>query len=246
MESTEKQLLNDIILGYREVIDQRYQYDKINAKFDLPKSFDENRVVLFRKFFLEYIYPHPETRKELDEAFDQLDNYTKQPEKLLRLLADSASLIFKFGRHLPKILKSGLSALRSFRTAVQFERKLVQNAQKLNLSGPFDPNKIDQIIGQLSKAELDEFIENSRLLFEILHDRVLVQKIKEIVGQLIAKMKKRPEVYSSVEVNGLEIGEEIITKGDLLFDQLNKDEQQRIFEVVLEIERKALEDVFNK
>ncbi|MFK7979352.1 MAG: hypothetical protein AB8G86_05190, partial [Saprospiraceae bacterium] len=45
----------------------------------------------------------------------------QQPKKLLRILLDSGRLIFKYGRHLPKILNAGLKALRSFRTATQFE-----------------------------------------------------------------------------------------------------------------------------
>ena len=242
----QQQVLNELILGYRKILEKRYQYNSIKAKYDLPITFDENRVNLFRKFFLEYIYPHPNTRSELNEAFDSLDGYIKNPEKLLRILMDSASLLFKHGRHLPKILRAGINALKSFRTATQFENRLVNKAIELEMHPPYSSQQIHQLFGALTAKELDEFINNSQNLFETLHDRVLVEKIKEIVTHLIVKMKKRPGVYTNAEINGLEIGKEIIVKGDELFDQLSIDDQQKIFKTVIQIERDALKDIYSE
>ncbi len=239
-----KEILNGFIVGYRKMIEDRYQYNNINAKYDIPPSFDKKRVDLFREFFLEHIYPHPNTRQELNQAFDALDGYIKNPEKLLRILMDSASLIFKYGRHLPKILKAGLAALRSFRTATKFENRLVDKAIELNLEPPYSSDHINQMFQAFTPSELDEFIKNSENLFENLHDRQLVQKTKEIVIHLIDKMKKRPAVYSTAEINGLEIGKEIITKGDALFDQLPSKDQRNIIKTVIQIERDALKDIY--
>ena len=226
---TEKDILNEVIIGYRKVIEDRYQYDSLHKKYDLPPFFNEARISLFRDYFLDYIYPPPTKRVELDEAFQSLDGYIKQPAKLLRILLDSGRLIFKYGRHLPKILNAGLKALRSFRTATQFENKLIQQALLSNVTPPYSIEDINEFTKRLPKADLEAFIDSSQNLFETLHDRVLVKKIIEIVEFLIAKMQKRSDVYTPLDIKGLTIGRDIIKNGDLLFDQLPKEGQQQLF-----------------
>jgi len=241
---TAKEILPEVILGYRAVIKDRYQYDTLCQKYDLPPFFTAARIGLFRDYFLDYIYPPPTKRAELDEAFQSLDGYIQQPSKLLRLLLDSSRLLFKYGRHLPKILSAGLKALRSFRTATQFENKLVQQAIQSKLPPPYSTTAINEFTKALSKADLENFIDSSQNLFETLHDRVLVKKIIEIVDYLIAKMEKRPAVYTAVEIRGLTIGRDIIKNGDALFDQLPKEGQQQLFDLVIRLEREVLDDLF--
>ncbi len=243
---TEKEMLNEVILGYRRVINERYQYDTLVKEYELPSFFNEARISLFRDYFLDYIYPPPAKRAELDKAFQSLDGYIQQPKKLLRILLDSGRLIFKYGRHLPKILNAGLKALRSFRTATEFENKLVEQAIASKMPPPYSIEAINNFTKALPKADLKAFIDSSQHLFETLHDRVLVKKIIEIVEYLIAKMQKRQDVYSAIEIRGLEIGRDIIKQGDLLFDQLPQAGQQQLFDLVIRLEREVLEDLFEE
>ena len=241
-----KEIRDEVILGYRKVILERYDYALLKDRADLPHSFTEERVNAFKNYFLDYLYPLPAKRKELDEAFDSLDNYIKHPEKLLRLIIDSGRLLFKYGRHLPKILNAGIKALRSFRRANHFEERLVEQAVLQKLKTPYGKAEIELLIRALPRKELEAFIDSSRSLFEILHDRALVVKIKEIVGHLIEKMKARPKVYTPVEVRGMKIGEDIISQGDLLFDQLSKKDQKLIFQLVIKMEREILSRIFSE
>ena len=87
-------------------------------------------------------------------------------------------------------------------------------------------------------------MESSLTLFDTLHDRTLVAKIKRIMDHLVEKMKRRPKVYSSAEVKGLEIGKEIIEKGDLLFEELSTEEQGEIFKFIVEMEREEMDRIF--
>lgn len=241
---TEKEVLEEVILAYRRLVEKRYKYDRIQEKYTLPASFDEARMKVFKDFFLSDLYPHPDKRKELEEAFHNLDNYIKNPEKLLRILIDSGSLIFKYGRHLPKILMAGLKALKSFRAATAFEDKLVDSAVKLGLQPPYSDADVKTLLATLSTKEIDDFIVHNESLFDTLHDRKLVGKIVEIVEHLIAKMQKRPNIYSPTEIHALTIGRDIIKGGDALFDQLSKQEQELILKMIIKIERDFLEGVF--
>lgn len=230
-------VLEAVILGYRTLLEERYQYEELQKKYTLPTAFDATRVQQFRTYFLEYVYPHPNKRKALNEAFQDLDNYIKNPEKLLRILIDSGRLIFKYGRHLPKILKAGIKALKSFRTATAFETKLVENAMRFSLQPPYSSATIQYLISTLPQSDIALFIQNNQRLLETLYDRVLVEKIIEIVEYLIAKMKKRPAIYTIAEINALTLGRDLIKEGNLLFHQLTIVEQRQVLDMIVRVER---------
>ncbi|MFK7775389.1 MAG: hypothetical protein AB8F94_24830 [Saprospiraceae bacterium] len=244
MKEKKSQILENVIIGYRKVIDERYQYSNLKDRKDFPDSFSEERVDKFKSYFLNNLYPPPEKREVLNEAFDSLDNYIKHPDKLMRVLIDSTSLIFKYGRHLPKIAKAGLKALKSFRSASRFEENLMEKAIAQNQNPPYSIIQIEDLIKTLSRQEIDDFMESSLTLFDTLHDRTLVAKIKKIMDHLIEKMKKRPKIYSPAEIKGLEIGKEIIEKGDSLFEELSKVEQEKIFTFIVDMEREEMDRVF--
>lgn len=243
---TEKEIFAEIVKSYRLLIEERYEYENLIQKYDLPETFNEERVTLFRNYFLDYIYPELSKREELNKAFDSLDDYLKNPEKLIRLIVDSGQLIFKHGRHLPSISMAGIRALRSFLKASKFEDKLVASAVKMQLEPPYYKEEIETLLQSLSREEIEDFIDSSKVLFGTLNDRVLVKKIIDIVRHLIKKMRKRPDIYSETEVRGLEIGFEIIERGNHLFEQLPKADQEIIFDFVIKIERDVLEEIFSK
>lgn len=241
----QEDILKAVIEGYRNTVAQRYQYQRIKDNYEIPETVDKETVDSIRNYFLNYIYPDFEKRAELNDAFESLDNYIKQPEKLLRILKDSFKLIFSHGRHLPKILSAGLKALKSFTAASKFEESLVKEAIKSSVKPPFDTPKINGLIAQLSRKEIDDFIESSASLFETLHDRVLVEKIKEILSQLVSIMRGNPRSYLPDEVKGLEIGLEMITKGDALFNKLTKEDQQIAIQLIIDIEKDNLNAIFD-
>ena len=238
---TREKVLEDIIEGYRNTIYQRYQYQNIKDKYEIPESINDETVTLLRNYFLNYIYPEFNKRAELNESFKSLDNYIKHPKKLLRILLEASNLIFHYGRHLPKILNTGLKAMKSFRAAAGFENNLVDEAIKNKIEAPYDLAKINTLITLLPRKEIEKFIDNSQSLFEILHDRVLIEKIKEIIQHLILVMKNKERSYSLSQIRGLEIGLEMINKGDKLFNRLAKEDQQNLVYLITEIEKDILE-----
>jgi Lhr-like helicase len=237
-------VLEKIIEGYRNTIYQRYQYQNIKDTYGIPESINEETVNQLRNYFLNYMYPKYETRTALNEAFSSLDNYIKHPNKLLRILLDAAKLIFRYGRHLPKILNSGLNAMNTFKAATDFENNLVDKAIKNNIKAPYDLLKIDALIKLLSRKDIEKFILYSQSLFEILHDKVLIEKIKEVIQYLIRIMRERRDSYSLSEIKGLEIGLEMIHEGYKVFSRLAKEDQKNLVKLITDIEKDNLDHIF--
>lgn len=119
-------ILDEIILGYRNLIKERYQYSILKENYDFPKTITEENVIDIKNYFLTYIYPDLNQRAILNDAFKTLDDFIKYPQKLLNLVVDSFQLIFTHGKHLPKIFNAGLKAIKSFRGATKFENAIVK------------------------------------------------------------------------------------------------------------------------
>jgi hypothetical protein len=233
-------ILKEIIEGYRLLIDQRYQYHNLTRKFDIPDFITEETVDQIRAYFLNYIYPDYNKREELNEAFESLDTYIKRPEKLLRMLMDSITLLFSHGMHLPKILSTGMKALKSFRAASSFENKLAEEAVRNDMRPPYDRTKINTLLKSLSLKEVDEFIEISESMVFIFRDQTLIKEVKEILEYLIGRMKAKRDLYAHTEVRGIELGLEMLVKGEALFNRFSLKDQETLIHLIIEIERSFL------
>ena len=235
-----EKIVEDIIEGYRNTIYERYQYENIKDQYEIPESINEETVNLLRNYFLNYIYPEFNKRAELNESFKSLDNYIKHPKTLLSILKDTSNLIVKYGIHLPKILNTSLKVMKSYRAATGFENMLVDEVIKNKIEAPYDPSKITTLIKLLPRKEIEKFIETSQSLFEILQDRTLIKKIKEILEYLILVMTNKESHYSESQIKGLEMSLEIVNVGDELFNRLAKDDQRKLVYLITDIEKDML------
>ena len=229
-----------IIKGYRKFIFDRYQYDKIVESYDIPSSITEAILTELREYYLKHIYPEYKERKALDQAFKSLDNYIQQPQKLISVLVDASLLLFKYGRHLPKILGTGLKTLKTFKSASKFEQTFIDEAIRQKVQGPYTDKKIKVLLRSISKNEIDDFINTSQALFATLHDRSQVKKIKEIISHIIRVMKNNSDRYSSDQIKGLEMGFTLLDEGDRLLQKLNPTDQRKLIYLITEIETDML------
>lgn len=244
MHTLKDEVLNEIIIGYRKIISERYEYKSLKKKYRFPNTINEGVVNEIKDYFLEYIYPNLERRSELDEAFEILENYIKSPQKLISILKSSIKLVFMHGKYLGKILNAGLQAMHSFKSATRFENSLVDTAIEKGIVPPYNTSKINSLICFLSRKEIDDFIENTEELFEIMYNKILVKKIKEVIGFLIAEMKAQPKLFLPKEIKGLEIGLEMITKGEKMLDKLTKEDQKVLIQFIVKIENDNLDELF--
>lgn len=236
-------ILKDIIEGYRDSIRERYQYENIKPYYEFSETINEETVNSLRSYFLEYIYPNFEKRSEIEKAFRSLDDYIKQPQKLIAILLDTSKVMFKYGRHLPKILSAGLKALKSFRAAVKFENAFIDEAIKGDIAGPYDLAKINELIKLLPREEVERFIETSQSLFETFHNKTLILKIIDVIGDLISAMRKNEETFSLNQINGLEFGLKALKEGNSLFNTLTEEDQISLINLITKIERDRLSQI---
>ncbi|MFY9241714.1 MAG: hypothetical protein WAO74_01660 [Polaribacter sp.] len=242
----EEIILNEIIIGYRNLIENRYQYSILKKKYNFPDTINETIVNDLKNYFLEFVYPDVAKRAELNTAFSTLDNFIKQPEKLLNLVLESFQLIFSHGRHLPKIFSAGLKAMKSFRGATKFENALVNEAIQNKSAPPFTESKINSLIKNLPYTEIEEFMKNTEVFFNIIYDKELVEKIKEIISFLILKMQNKPKLFTQKEIKGLKLALETISKGEEVLNKLVKKDQEILISIVLQIEKDHLNKIFLK
>ncbi len=243
MSYTQEEISAAVIVAYRILINDRYQDHYLSTKYDIPESFGADRIELFRNFFLDYIYPPVEKRKELDKAFDSLDRHIKNPKSLLAILVDSGRILFKFGRHLPKILNAAIKALRSFRKANKFEARLAKKAINRDVQIPISQEDLKVLIASLPKSDVMGFINESKSLFVIIQDKKLVIKIIELLTQLISKMKKS-SVFAQSEITAFQIGLDIIAGSHKLFNSLNPNESKLLFDIGVNIEQTEIEEIY--
>lgn len=238
----EVDIRDQVIIAYRALIEERYDYESLVAKYEIPQSFSEEKLAYLKDYFLDYIYPTPKKRASIDEAFDTLQSYTSQPGHLLNLLKDSTSLLFSMGWQLPKILKAGLSALKSFNTATKLEQGLISNIQSKDVSVTKD--NLEESLKELPRDLIDGFMVDTLSLFETMEDRKLVDRVLKVVTTLIGKMKDKPSIYGQQEIQAVSLGKEIIQAGNKLYDGLNKQEQKEVFQLIANIERDYIDSLF--
>ena len=130
--------------------------------------------------------------------------------------------------------------MKSYRAATGFENMLVDEVIKNKIEAPYDPSKITTLIKLLPRKEIEKFIETSQSLFEILQDRTLIKKIKEILEYLILVMTNKESHYSESQIKGLEMSLEIVNVGDELFNRLAKDDQRKLVYLITDIEKDML------
>ena len=89
-------------------------------------------------------------------------------------------------------------------------------------------------------------MKSTESFFNIIYDKELVEKIKEIISFLISKMKKKPKTFSQKEIMGLNLALETITKGEEMLNKLTLKDQGILIDFVLQIEKDNLEKIFTK
>lgn len=246
ISATDIELKYHLIDKYRSVVAKRYDYVVISETFELPDDIDQPIVENLKKYFLESLYPEPSLRKKLDDAFDELQNYMMHPRKVADLLGNFASAILRFGFQFPIAIKSALKALEVYSAAKHFENALLLGAQTNHFSVPLTDEQFCVCLRSIPKQQLQKFVEDIRELFQSFANTDLLKKTVGILDEVLMQMRSKQEVYTGNEIEAINLGRGIISRGYDLFVQLNEEQKQNILELVTANENEFLEQVYKK
>lgn len=235
-----------IIEKFREMVEKRYDFDGLKARFDLPPSITEEVIDEIENYFLSTIYPPAKERKELEEAFQDLAAYVKQPRKIWNLFGDMARALFKFGRHFMTALKAGMDALDSFMGAKNFEASMTVIANKNGIKPPMSDEDFEDTMYQLPREEIVKFIKDVKSLFGAMVNTTLLAKTLDILDHVIHTMEKKPNVFPQKEVDGIKLGKQLLQKGYDLFSKYDEETKQHIVDFIFKNEMWYIDEVYRK
>lgn len=225
-----------IISVYRELIAERYQFEKINATQTLSPNITPEMVQHICSFFLNDVYPDYQKRIEIEHAFHTLSGYVNQPKKAIGLFGSITGAIFIFGKHLPAAINAGVVSLQSFLDARKLEHAILTNAESLNLHQNINRNTVLQCIAQLPQSELKKFVADSKNMFRLLSDSLLLEKTIRIIDMVIQKMKSKPKVYSVEDVKGITFGKTILENGLNVFKNYPAATKEELAQIIYQTE----------
>lgn len=240
--------INDeaIIEKFREMVAKRYEYKTLAKIFDLPEELSEEVVKNIETYFLNDVYPTFKKRKELDDTFNSLGRYIRDPMKMKDLLGNMTKAIFTFGLQFPKALKAGMSSLDAFLGAKGFEADMTKRANKMAIQLPMSDDDYEKAMASLPRKDVDKFIKDVVKLFKSMTDTKLLEKTIEIMDSTIQTMKSKPSVYPTHEVKGFLLGKDILVNGYKLFSQYDKKTKDLMVDFILKNEKRYTEYVFDK
>ncbi|MCB1190747.1 MAG: hypothetical protein H7A23_11360 [Leptospiraceae bacterium] len=236
-----------VIKAYRQSLIQRYSRENI-SKYKEFSRIKQETIDKLTTYFLELLYPEYEVRLKLDNAFDSLAGFVNSPSKFLGLLGNIGYAIFKFGRHLTSAIRAGMAALSSYLVAHKFERDLLINGKEMIRQGIdiTQETNFELLVSKIPKEEADKFRKDIVKLFSTLSNTELLEKIIEIMDHIIIKMKKKPNVYTPSEVEGIKMGMDIINQGKEVFYELSHEEVVIIIQGIDIIEKDYFYDIMRK
>ncbi|MBE7411155.1 MAG: hypothetical protein L6Q54_00220 [Leptospiraceae bacterium] len=232
-----------LISAYRNSLIQRYSIENLE-RFPKYSKIDRNLIDRLISYFLELLYPPYEDRLKLDNAFKSLASFVHSPSKFFGIMGDIGGMVFKFGRHFPRAIRAGVSSLSSYLTAHKFEETLFFHAKDMILEGKdlLSYDEFNRLIAKIPKKEAEKFRKDVVELFHTLTEVELLNKIIEIMRNIISKMKSKPGIYSESEIYGIEMGLSIISKGKNVFHELNPSDIQLVLSAIDDIEKDFFEN----
>ena len=235
-----------IIQKFREMIAKRYDYDELVVRMNVPHAISRQLIEDVKSFFLGTVYPEPHERERLEIAFANLSNYVRQPKKIWGLFGNMAGAIFKFGRHFMQALKAGFASLDSFVGAKRFESKMTMIANRNGIRPPISDEEYEDCFYQLEREEVEQFINDVRVLFGAMINTPLLLKTIEIINDVIATMKRNPSVYPTTDVEGIEMGRDLLQRGYDLFSKYDEATKVQMVDFIYKNEQWYLDHIYNR
>ncbi len=241
----ESRLKAAVIEAYRGELGRRYSEENVR-RFPELAGIPVDTVVRLREFFLQYIYPSPESRGMRDSSFDEMGNVLKSPRKLWPLFGTAISSLWKLGGHIGAAIQAGLRTLEAYIESKRLEQTMIDIALDQGLAPEAfrDDATVARTVRLIPKKKVVRFQKDMILLFESLANVDLLENSLGILRDSRAIMAARPKTYNARELAGLDFGLELLTGGYDLFRSLSADEVALVLKGIDRIEKDWYETIF--
>lgn len=223
MTTQDETLRKAIVEFYRDEIKNRYQVVNIR-RFKEFEPISDVEINALREYFLHNIYPAPEKRQGLDDAFDNLNVMLKSPKRIKPLLKTAFTSIFKLGGQIPSAIAAGRATVDAYMETRKMEGLLYESAEELGLTAQDknDRNKMVQLVSNVPEKDVKRLIYDIINLFKALSNVKLLLLTVDIMEKSLVIMRKNPKVYAESEVEGLELGLAVVQGGLDLFKDMEE------------------------
>jgi hypothetical protein len=212
------QLKGAIIEFYRREIELRYQLDNVR-RFDAFEDVTNDTITGLRVYFLEHIYPPPEDRKQLDEAFDHLGHLLRSPKQLQPLVGTALTSLWRLGRKLPGAISAGRSTFDAYSETRKLEGYMLTEALKRGYKQAEVEDRLSMLtlIGSIPEKHVLRLIKDITNLFHSLTNIELLSVSHQIMAKCREVMESHPDVYDESERAGISLGIQLLASGLELF-----------------------------
>jgi len=224
MSNEDQALRKAIIAFYRDEIAHRYQVENIR-RFKEFDPISEAEIDALREYFLHNIYPPPDKRQALDDAFDNLNAMLKSPARIKPLLKTAFTSIFKLGAQIPSAIAAGRSTVDAYMETRKLEGSLYESAVALHVTAKDKDKreKMVRLVSNVPEKEVKRLIYDILSLFKALSNVKLLRLTVDIMNKSLAIMEKNPKVYSESECDGLKLGLAVVVGGLQLFEGMKEE-----------------------
>ena len=216
------QLKEAIIEFYRREIELRYELDNVR-RFHAFDRVPDATILNLRTYFLEHIYPPPQDRRQLDEAFDHLGQMLRSPKQLQPLLGTAFTSLWRLGRKLPGAISAGRSTFDAYSET----RKLEGYMYTAALRRGFKKAEVDDRLSMLTlidgipEKHVRRLIKDITNLFHSLTNVKLLSVSHQIMTRCREVMEDHAEVYDESDRAGISLGIELLASGLNLFEDMD-------------------------
>lgn len=230
---------------FRKSIEERYQFEDMQNRFELNEVFDEALATEVREFFLENIYPPLKEREKIERSMNNIGKYLKDPSKLKLLVGNMTRAIFTFGRHLPMAIQAAYNSFETFNSAMQLEKQLLAQSKKNEFEMPLIDEEFNTCILGIDQSQIEKFMTKVMALFEAITNKKLIDKTIGMLTQLAEKMEQLPEHFPKEDVEALYFGKSILEQGDAIFDRYDEQTNKELIATIQKNEDWYLTQIYS-
>jgi len=237
-------LKHALIEGYRRELRKRYQLENVR-RFPVFDPISDEQLIALRNFFLEYIYPAAEDRDELDRASDRVMQMFRSPRQLLPLMGTALSTLMRFGTMIRQASSVTLTTLETLKETRKLEDRMLGYAEDHDIQ-PKDAKRKDTIaliVGQLPEEDMLRFRNDVLKLFRSLANIDLLAAGVEIMENALSVMRSKPRVYDGLDIEGFELGRDLLQGSLDLYSQLSDEEAHVIVDGIDAVEEDWYDEI---